>query len=255
MAEPDFEFMTKLEPEGCFVLWQDQERVGMATCINYGRTGWFGNLVVKKDYRGKSAGTFLLKHAVKYLKNKGVETIGLYAYQHLVGFYQSAGFKPHDELLILTGKPINATGKRLNVVEASENDLPMLIGFDQQFLSWNRKKLFEEIMREEEKLCYVSELNGEIAGFAMAKVYDEIAEVGPLICDPGQPHLAIKLVEAILGTLRKSEIYAYVNSINEFILETIMKAGLKQSFRLTRMFLGPFLAQDCVYMPESLERG
>ena len=46
MAESDFEFMTKLEPDGCFLAFQAEEPVGIATCVSYGKTGWFGNLSV-----------------------------------------------------------------------------------------------------------------------------------------------------------------------------------------------------------------
>ena len=85
MATEDFEFMTQLEPEGCLVLFDGLKPVGIATCIVYGKVGWFGNLIVEEEYRHKGAGSFLVKYAVEYLLGKGVETIGLYAvsYTHL----------------------------------------------------------------------------------------------------------------------------------------------------------------------------
>ena len=46
MATEDFQFAKQLEPEGCFVLFDDSKRVGIATCISYGKVGWFGNLIV-----------------------------------------------------------------------------------------------------------------------------------------------------------------------------------------------------------------
>jgi GNAT superfamily N-acetyltransferase len=100
MALEDFEFMAKLEPKGCFVLFQGSERVGIATSVSFGKVGWFGNLIVKEDHRKKGAGAFLVKHAVDYLKGTGVETIGLYAYLHLIGFYENFGFKPDVDFLV-----------------------------------------------------------------------------------------------------------------------------------------------------------
>ncbi|MGE5533230.1 MAG: hypothetical protein ACM3UN_02645, partial [Bacillota bacterium] len=44
MAKEDFEFMSSLEPEGCFVLFDGSKKLGIATCISYGKIGWFGNL-------------------------------------------------------------------------------------------------------------------------------------------------------------------------------------------------------------------
>jgi predicted GNAT family acetyltransferase len=77
MAIEDFQFMTSLEPGGCFVLFDDSKPIGIATCNSYGKVGWFGNLIMKEEYRGKGAGSQLVKHAIDYLHDKGVETIGL----------------------------------------------------------------------------------------------------------------------------------------------------------------------------------
>ena len=51
MAMADFEFMSSLEPEGCFVAFQGSERLGIATSISFGNVGWFGNLIVKENAR------------------------------------------------------------------------------------------------------------------------------------------------------------------------------------------------------------
>ena len=83
MATSDFEFMSSLEPEGCFVVFQGSERVGIATSISFGEVGWFGNLIVKQETRSRGVGGLVVKHAVNYLKSKGVKTIGLYAYPQL----------------------------------------------------------------------------------------------------------------------------------------------------------------------------
>ena len=80
MTTADFEFNMKLEPNGCFVLFHGQERSGIATCISFGKIGWFGNLVVKETLRGEGAGKLLIQQALDYLKSNSVKTIGLYAY-------------------------------------------------------------------------------------------------------------------------------------------------------------------------------
>ena len=46
MTIKDFEFMLKLEPQGCFVLLHNKERVGIATIVTFGKVGWFGNFIV-----------------------------------------------------------------------------------------------------------------------------------------------------------------------------------------------------------------
>ena len=70
MAPEDFQFMSQLEPESCFVLFDDLKKVGIATCINYGAVGWFGNLVVKQEYRGRIRFESTFISAPKYITNQ-----------------------------------------------------------------------------------------------------------------------------------------------------------------------------------------
>ena len=57
MTEADFAFNMKMEPDGCFVLKENSRTVGLATCISYGKVGWFGNLIVEETQRKHGAGT------------------------------------------------------------------------------------------------------------------------------------------------------------------------------------------------------
>lgn len=78
----------KLESEECLVLFEGLERVDIASTVSYGKIDWFGNLIVSENWRGKGAGSLLVRNSIKYLKNQNVETIGLYAYVERVPFYR-----------------------------------------------------------------------------------------------------------------------------------------------------------------------
>lgn len=257
MATEDYEFMAKLEPKGCFVLFHGSERVGIATSVSFGKVGWFGNLIVKEDYRRKGAGAFLVKHGVDYLKNKGVRTIGLYTYPHLIGFYKNFGFKPDMDFLVLQGKAVSSLAEAtLQLREAKKQDVPALIDFDRQCSGAYRKKLLEPILLNTGNLCYVStDDNDEIIGYVAAKAYEEMAEVGPLICRQNRVDVAVALLKTILSKLRKLNVFTCVPTEETVLLETLFKAGFREDFRVTRMFLGPAVAKSCTYIAESLERG
>jgi ribosomal protein S18 acetylase RimI-like enzyme len=254
MAESDFEFNTNLEPDGCFVIFQAKDPVGIATCISYGTTGWFGNLAVKEEHRKAGAGTTLVKHALEYLTGKGVETVGLYAYNHLVGFYEKLGFKPQDDFVILTGKQSTPKPQRTEL-KSSKKDIPSLIDLDRRCFGWERKKLLEPLLLAKENLSYLSIRNGEIAGFAVAKVYDTMAEIGPVVCSQQHSDVAVDLLRTILYILRNRNVYVYVPEEAKRLFTTLLDNGFKEKFCVKRMFLGSFIAQSCVYLPESLERG
>jgi ribosomal protein S18 acetylase RimI-like enzyme len=254
MAESDFEFNTNLEPDGCFVIFQAKDPVGIATCISYGTTGWFGNLAVKEEYRKAGAGTTLVKHALDYLIGKGVETVGLYAYNHLVGFYEKLGFKPQDDFVILTGKQ-SACKPQRKALKSSKKDIPALIDLDRRCFGWERKKLLEVLLLGKRNLSYLSIHNGEIVGFAVAKVYDAMAEIGPVVCSQEHSYVAVGLLRTMLSVLRNRNVYVYLPDEAKTLLTTLLDCGFEEKFRVKRMFLGSVVAQSCVYLPESLERG
>jgi GNAT superfamily N-acetyltransferase len=254
MAVEDFKFMVKLEPQGCFVLFHGSERLGICTSVIFGRVGWFGNLVVKGGYRREGAGSLLVRHAIDYLKNKGVETIGLYAYPHLISFYESFGFEPDIDFLVLQGKAVflPTEGAARN---AKKQDVPEVINFDSQCFGVNRKKLLEPILLNKGNLCYIATENNGIAGYVAAKVYDKMAEVGPLICHANHVEAALMLLKTILNGLNGLAVSMCIPKKEAALLNMLSKAGFREDFRVARMFLGPAVAKNCIYMAESLERG
>lgn len=254
MSSEDFEFMVKLEPDGCFVLFDDQERLGIATTVSFGKAGWFGNLVVKKDARREGAGNFLTKHAINYLKSIGIETIGLYAYPHLVSFYERFGFVSDIDFLALKGKSLFPSTQGV-LQPTRKQDVPKLIDFDCHWFGANRKKFLEPMLIKEDNLCFVSTKNNKIKGYVAAKVYGKMAEVGPLICDTNFADEAFLLLKTILSRLSSLEVFTCIPKKETFLLNMLYKAGLKEDFQVVRMFLGPAIAKNCIYIAESLERG
>jgi ribosomal protein S18 acetylase RimI-like enzyme len=256
MAPADFEFMSKLEPQGCFILFQGTERVGVATSVSFGKVGWFGTLIVKEECRKRGAGTFLVKHAIEYLRSTGVETIGLYAYPHLIEFYENLGFKSDVDFVVFQGKAVPfLTETPLQLREAKRQNFPSLVDFDAQCFGAYRKKLLEPMLLSKGNLCYVSIDNPELAGYVMAKVYEQMAEVGPLMCRLDRVDVALALLQTILGKLRNLDVFICVPAAETALVEWLSKAGFRENFRVARMFLGPAVAKNCIYIAESLERG
>jgi len=254
MATEDFDFMTNLEPRGCFVLFRDSERLGIVTSVSFGKVGWFGNLIVKEDYRKEGAGGLLVRHAIDYLKKKGAKTIGLYAYPSLIGFYESFGFEPDEDFLVLHGAAFSAATED-GLRAAKRQDVPALIDFDREHFGADRKKLLEPILLNKNNLCYLSANGDEILGYVAAKVYDEMAEVGPLVCQSNRVDVAVALLKTILNRLKGLDISIYAPKKENALLELLTKAGFKEDFRVARMFLGSAIAKNCIYAAESLERG
>lgn len=255
LKREDFEFVMELEPQGCFVLFDDSKRIGIATTLSFGKVGWFGNLVVSETHRKEGAGSLLVQHSIKYLTDKkNVETVGLYAYTHLVSFYGRLGFERDFDFIVLKGRGFSSPVEN-HIKEVERQDVEEIIEYDRLCFGASRKKLLEPILLDSGNLCYLSKQRERILGYAIAKVYDGKAELGPLICQHGANDVAINLLKVILNKLEGFGISMYVPKKESTIINVLIKNGFRESFQVARMFLGPPIMGDCIYLAESLERG
>lgn len=254
MAPEDFEYSSKLEPEGCLVLFEDSKPVGIATCISYGKAGWFGNLIVKKEIRHRGGGSLLVKHAINYLQSKGVETIGLYAYPHLLNFYGNLGFKADEELVVWQAQAINFPSME-PLPEIGKLHFQAIAKFDKDCFGGDRTKLLESIILEQGNLGYYLSKRTGVVGYIAATVYETMAWVGPLMCREGHVENASKLLEGVLAKISGKRVFAAIPRKETFLTDTLSVNGFKEVFSVVRMYLGSNSARNCIYLPESLERG
>jgi ribosomal protein S18 acetylase RimI-like enzyme len=255
MAIEDFQFMSYLEPCGCFVLFDDSQPIGMATCNSYGKVGWFGNLIVREEYRSKGAGSQLVKHAIGFLQGKGVETIGLYAYPNLIGFYRNLGFR-YDEIFSMqqsTNLKKTLSLETLSIVGTKH--FQQIAEFDRKCFGGDRQKLLESIILQKNNLSYHISKNDEVIGYLAATVYEKMAWIGPLICQENNLYAAITLLKEGLSKLTGSNVYLALPKKEIALADILSTAGFKEDFCVARMFFGPKTVKNCIYLAESLERG
>ena len=254
LVEEDFEFMMRLEPDGCFILLCNSERVGVATAISYGQVGWLGNVIVSENHRRKGGGSLLVKYATEYLTSKGVETIGLYSYLDRIPFYTKHNFQFDSKFIALKGRGFSASTEA-RVREADEDDMQQIIDLDRLYFGGSRSKLLEPVLLDPSNLCYVCTDDDRILGFVAAKVYNEASEIGPLVCRQGYDDIAIDLLKTNLKRLKSCEVYLCIPEKESKILNLLTRHGFREDFRLARMFRGTPVINDYIYVAESLERG
>ena len=250
LREEDFALMMDLEPEGCFVAWNNEERVGIATTIEFGPIGWIGNLIVSHNHRSRGVGSQLGKHAVKYLTGRSVTTIGLFSYEELVPFYEKFGFKCDTQFVRLVGSGAAADLGTVN--RMVEKDLQRVFELDESCTGMLRDKLLRRIFADWKELCYVSYKNTRLVGFIMARE----TEVGPLICLPDFQEESIILLQAVQNALPGQTVYLGLAKQKKKILSFLRNLNFKDDFSVVKMYRGdPPESKDCVVAMESLERG
>jgi len=253
-VEEDFEFMMRLEPDGCLVLLHNSERAGIATAISYGQVGWLGNVIVSENHRGKGGGSLLVKHAIEYLTSNGVETVGLYSYLDKTPFYAKYNFQFDSTFIVLEGRGFHASTKA-RIRKADEANTQQIISLDQLCFGGSRSKLLKSILLDSSNSCYTCTENDRIIGFAVAKIFEDVSEIGPLVCREGYENFALDLLKTTLTELKGREVSLCIPEKESAILASLTRHGFKESFRLARMFHGTPILCSHVYVAESLERG
>ena len=255
MTVADFRFNQFLEPNGCLTLFSNSVPVGVATCISFGKVGWFGNLIIEQKYQRHGAGRLLLEHAISYLQSKGVETIGIYAYPYLKEFYGKSGFKTDIDLTVMRNDQVH-TNIWSSIELETQPDFSVLTSFDNQFFGADRSRLLKSIMQEKNSICYASMVSKkEVNGYILSKTSENIAEVGPLVCRPDKPDVALELLKAMLLRLENRRVLLYLPQNQRGLEEFLLRAGFRKDFSLSRMFLGMPKIQNSIHLAESLERG
>jgi len=88
----EFAFLLRHFPQGCLAARMDDAPVAFITSIKYGKSGWVGNLVVRKELRGKGIGSALMKRTLATLVDAGARTIWLTASEAGKSIYERSGF-------------------------------------------------------------------------------------------------------------------------------------------------------------------
>jgi len=253
-VEEDFKFMTELEPDGCFIVVDGSERIGLATTISFGRVGWLGNVIVSESHRGGGIGSHLVRHTIEYLRGNNVETVGLYSYIERIPFYTRLGFKYDSEFVMLKGRGSPAhPGACLKRVE--KGDVNKIIDLDCSCFGALRIKLLEPLLSNPDNPCFVYFEDESVLGYILAKVYGGMAEIGPLVCRGDRSDIAMDLLMATFNRLGGLEVSMCVPERELTILNALKELGFREDFRVAKMFFGGSIPYDCIYVAESLERG
>ena len=254
LTKEDFEFMTSLEPGGCFVAIEDSEKIGITTTISYDQVGWMGNVIVNGKHRKRGVGALLVNHSLDYLASKNMHSVGLYAYPHLVPFYERAGFQKNSTLVVLKRKASYKSARNRSGRKRTRH-LREIIDLDALCFGASREKLLKSILSNPAHLCYSEVEDKRILGFIIAKIYSGMAEMGPMVCRRGREDVAIDLLRTALANLEGMEVSIYVEEKHLLVLNALLDLGFMEQFRLVKMVYGMPFGEGCIYAAESLERG
>jgi len=255
-SSDDFRRILRVQPAGSFVATEKKRRVGIVTTISYGRLGWIGNVVVSKRYRKLGIGSWLVKHAILYLRKKGARTIGLFSYKGNLPFYQRLGFKRDASYLRFVGKgrTLASEGPR----NIDRKDFERILAFDRKYFRHCRDRLLRELLKRFRDSSFVTVRNGEVLGYIVGKNYDTTCEIGPWLCSWKDISIGAGLLRAVLSTSIGKPVEITVPRRNNQALKLLRNHNFKDQGSVVRMYYGDrtvFPDDRYTFAAESLEKG
>ncbi|MBI4415872.1 MAG: GNAT family N-acetyltransferase [Euryarchaeota archaeon] len=231
----DFERLLALEPDGVFVAESRAERIGMTATVTYGPLAYVGAVIVDAAWRRKGVGETVMQAALAFAEARGVESVRLNAYTHVIPFYERLGFRQEFENRRYAGRSEGwgVPGVRL----AREDDLEGMARLDREYFGADRSRLLRRLLHEFPKSSLVLDDGGDIVTYAFGNTSGESCEIGPFVCAPERAAQAEALLNAMLGLVDAPCAFS-LPAVNAKGVAAAERGGLRQAFRTVRMVRG-----------------
>ncbi len=174
-----FEGFLAHDPDGCFVAERDGRPAGICVATAYESSGFIGELIVRKEARGRGIGPRLLDHAVRYLKDRGAAAIGLDAVERAVPFYENSGFRKVCRSLRFLGKIKGRPHPALRSMR--REDLDEIRRLDRDAFGDDRSFFLERRLILYPRFAKVMEQAGRIEGFILGIRGRGLVAAGPWV--------------------------------------------------------------------------
>ena len=247
----DFENLIAFQPGGCFVARDGGRPVGIITSTSYNAYAFVGTLIVRQSHRNRRIGEGLLRHAMKYLRSKGVRTIELDGVFQAVSLYRRLGFKDKYLSLRFLRPPAKASASgKPPIPEPAEE----IVEFDFRMTGIKRERILHRYLQEHSDACYVIR-NGALSAYAFVRPRsDGSMAVGPLVSVDDRA--AERLMTGIVTTHGEVGLSVGVPQARRSMVELLPDLGFNYHAPSLRMYLGDRLAYEAhIYGILSPEKG
>lgn len=242
-TESDWRGYLAFDPEGCLAALVDGGLVGTATCIRYGGSlGWIGMVLVHPEHRRLGLGRELLQRTIRYLREKGVRSIGLDATAAGRKVYLPLGFRDEFEVTRFEGRapeltPGSATASAEGFIKPMErSDMIRVAELDAQGFGARRGGVLASLSGRDPGLCFVARKAGDISGYLIAREGREAIQMGPVVASTSST--AEELFRALYRAAPGRRIFMDLPMPNHDGAEIIARHGFVVQRSFTRMTLG-----------------
>lgn len=229
----DIARLLSFAPQGCFIAWEANERLGTITSTRYGDFAFLAVLIVREQSRGHGVGRQLMEHAIARLKADGVTTIELDGVLKAVPLYRRIGFRSKHYSLRFRGQAPDLAATVELIEPAVRNEI---LDFDRRHIDLPRTEVIDRFLTEFAESAYVLG-DKSVRGYCVLRPrLDDSLSLGPLVA--GTRDDAVELLTGVLSKYRGRMIRIGVPDIRGSIAGHLKRLGFGQAEPSLRMYLG-----------------
>jgi len=234
--ESDWRRFLALQPDGCFVGELQGAAVATTAAFIFGPVAWIAMVLVDIDSRRKGVATTLLKHALDFLDEKGVETVRLDATAAGQPVYEKLGFVPEYPLTRYMGT-VEPSPKPLALMLPPTIgwQLNAIVAFDRRMTATPREKMLARLFEESPEITCALYRDGQVEGYVTGRRGANATLIGPCIATA---YAGPILLSDTFGRCAGQPVFIDVPRDNTPAIEIVEKSGLTIQRHFTRMCRG-----------------
>lgn len=232
----DWQRLLKLEPRGCYAAWLNEELVATTTTTRYGvDLAWIGMVLVDPAHRRGGIATQLMRAALDYLRQAGVDTIKLDATPAGQPVYDALGFVAEGLIERWAGVPQTTSATICQPLDAEL--LSQVWTLDHKAFGADRRELLLTLLADARvaPLALCAD-DGQLRGYALARGGTRAAYLGPLVATDRAG--ALMLLDEMLVQLRGQEVYCDLSMASRLGGTDLLARGFSKQRDLVRMRRG-----------------
>jgi len=225
-----------LQPDGAFVVKDDNTIVGFGAALDYGIFAYIGLMSVHPAMQKRGIGKLLIDSILAWLDQRGCQTALLDASIAGEPLYLQYGFVVDDKTCDMrrTQQVTMSEGSTDHVSLLRDEEFTKLVAFDAEQFGASREALLPMFYQDNSQRLFVTHnRNGDITGYVIAQMHT----IGPWAARTGED--AEQLLRQALTLSYNTEPVVFVSAQNHDALNLLDRYGFSRSRALSHMRKGP----------------
>ena len=225
----------KLQPDGAFVVKDNDSIVGFGAALDYGAFAYIGLMSVHPSVQKRGVGRILMNTLLAWLTERGCQTVLLDASQAGAPLYLQYGFVEDDRTLHM--RRVQNTAMPITHFEEfsrlKAKDFAKLVAFDTTHFGASREALLATYSINDPQRVFITRgSKGDVTGYLIAQSHT----IGPWVA--GSVEDAEQLLQCALALPYSAEPVVFVSAHNADAVTLLARYGFVQARSLSHMRKG-----------------